>query len=165
MATVGALVGLGAGLGDEELLEESPLLLTSFEAAFVVFEGLENIFIRNELPCIFLMDNSLMFLLLFAVPNGLHALVEQGFGLCEVPYGEFVLDTSLHVSDSEVKPLLVASRVGVGIHEQVVILVLGIGICEHLLDVAALKIGIDEQSLRFFLNATLLLLKILQILL
>lgn len=104
-----------------------------------------------------------MFLLLLAVPNRFHAIIEETLGLGEVPDGELVLDAPLHIPDPEVKPLLVAARIRVRIHEQVVLLVLRIGISEHFLDVAALEVGVNKQSLGFLLDAIFLLFEILEI--
>lgn len=101
----------------KQLLKDSARLGRSLEIAPAIFEGFYDVIVGDKLPGVLLTLRVAMLLLLLAQPDWLHALVEEGLRLREVPYVEFVLGATLRVANAEVEPLLVAARIRICIHE------------------------------------------------
>lgn len=76
-----------------------------------------DIIFRDIVPTFKLIVYFEIFFSLFRSPHGFHALFIQRFGFSEIPNIELVLRVLMHVSNSEVEPLLVPSSVGVLVYE------------------------------------------------
>ena len=123
-----------------------------------------DVLIRNKLPTVFLILIVQNLALLFTAPHWFHAISIQRFRFSEIPYRKLVICVPFHISDAEVKPLLVASSICVDVHKEMVFLRYFGPILEHFLNVAALKITVNKESVGLH-DVYLLLFEIFPILL
>lgn len=71
-----------------------------------------------------------------------HAIVKERIIFCKVDHIESILSPANHLLNGEVKPLVIARRINIVLHDEII---LSIGNFEGCEEVAGLKIGIKNK--------------------